>query len=148
MDQIKKPGIISSLALLGLDVTARYLVAGPKPKLARVGAKAASRVSNETPSGHTDSHGRDANSPAKVPVQGWKVFSGGLITRSMKIGYSRSQRELSFTRCSLFFLVSPRWSHPTHFSPMQPLSMPTSECSRACYRLIPFRLCKIKSAAC
>ncbi|MBR1157387.1 YihY/virulence factor BrkB family protein [Bradyrhizobium sp. JYMT SZCCT0428] len=73
MDQIKKPGIILSIALLGLDAAARYLVAGRKPILARGSAKSApSRASVELQTGHAGGRGQNANSPAEVPAQGWK----------------------------------------------------------------------------
>ncbi len=71
MDQIKKPGFILSLALLGLDRAANNLVADRKPKWG--GAKSAPLVASaESKTGRLGSQGQNANSPAEVPARGWK----------------------------------------------------------------------------
>ncbi len=70
MVQTKRPGIVSSLALLGLGAAARYLVTDPGPMRTR-SAKTPTRVQTSA-TGLADRHSRDASSPTEIPVQSWK----------------------------------------------------------------------------
>jgi len=74
MAQAKKPGLMLSLALLGLNSAARYLVAKDYrgPVASREAQASSSRLNAPSQTNPADGHGRTADSPAEMPAQGWK----------------------------------------------------------------------------
>jgi len=77
MDDAKKPGIMSSLALLGLSSAARYLVAKDNrapiaPSRELVAPAQSDDITSPSPINVADGHGRTADTPTEVPAQGWK----------------------------------------------------------------------------
>jgi membrane protein len=71
MAEMKKTGIMWSLALIGLAAAARGFVTEPRPRSSQRLKSASTRV-DQNATGRADCRGREANSPAEIPAQGWK----------------------------------------------------------------------------